>query len=336
MTDLATILAQLGTIFYTIVLPILLIAGIGFFLQRRLGLDMATLRRLNFYYVIPAMIYTSLVGSSLAGTQMVQIIGFTLAMQGGIGAVSYVAGAVRGVPRDARTALLMTTVYNNSGNYGLPLQDLAFRQSGLGAEAMGAQVFVMVTQNLTGFTAGIFLVAAGAHEKARPSWRENLRHIVKLPPIYAMAAAGVTVQIAAWLGPDHARDLARAIAPLWQVLLYIRDAFLGVALLTLGAQLGAVRRAANAAGEPVKLSVLLRLLGGPVVALVLLWLFGIRGFLAQVLLIGSATPTAVNAMLLCLEFDNHPGFAARAVLYSTLISPITVTATIFLARMGIL
>ena len=41
-------------------------------------------------------------------------------------------------------------------------------------------------------------------------------------------------------------------------------------------------------------------------------------------------------MLLCLEFDNHPDFAARAVLYSTLLSPVTVTLVVFLAQSKLL
>ncbi len=49
--------AQLAQIFYTIMLPILLLAGIGWGIQRKLGLDMATLRRLNFYFIMPALVY---------------------------------------------------------------------------------------------------------------------------------------------------------------------------------------------------------------------------------------------------------------------------------------
>ena len=55
--------AQLGEIFYYIVLPILLLAGIGYLIQRRLGLDMPTLTRLNFYYVMPGMTYFAILTS---------------------------------------------------------------------------------------------------------------------------------------------------------------------------------------------------------------------------------------------------------------------------------
>jgi predicted permease len=83
---------------------------------------------------------------------------------------------------------------------------------------------------------------------------------------------------------------------------------------------------------PIKMSVLLRLLGAPALALLLAWVLGLHGFLARVLVVSAAMPTALNVMLLCLEFDNHPDYAARAVFYSTLISPITVTLVVFLAK----
>jgi predicted permease len=75
---------------------------------------------------------------------------------------------------------------------------------------------------------------------------------------------------------------------------------------------------------------------GPALGLGLIYLFGLKGALAQMLLIGTATPTAVNCMLMCLQFDNHPDYATKAVFYSTLVSPVTVTVVIFLARSGLL
>jgi hypothetical protein len=86
----------------------------------------------------------------------------------------------------------------------------------------------------------------------------------------------------------------------------------------------------------VALSVFLRLLIGPAVGVALVYAMGLRGHLAEMLVISTSTPTAVNCMLLCLEFDNHPDFAAKAVLYSTVLSPVTVTLAIFLAQSGLL
>src|SRR5690606_22244802 len=105
-----------------------------------------------------------------------------------------------------------------------------------------------------------------------------------------------------------------------------------IALATLGAQLALVRR--GSVQHPVTTTVMLRLLGGPAVGVALIWLLGLDGLIAQVLLISTAMPTSVNCLLLCLEFDNHPDFVARSVFYSTVLSPLPVTLTILLAQSG--
>ena len=324
--------AQLGTIFYDVVLPILLLAAIGYAIQRFGGLDMPTLKRLNFYFVIPGVIYCNLVASRVAPAEVTKVVLFALAMQAVLGTMTYAAAIARRVPRDQRNALVMTTIYYNSGNFGLPMQQFAFEPQGLGGWASSCQVFVMVTQNFTSFTVGVLLAAGG---KARQSWKQNLLHVAKLPPIYALLAAVVTIQIRNALGAD-APTVAGAVAPFWKALTYVQQAFIAVALCTLGAQLGAVRRGEAARRYPVTLSVALRLLAGPAVGVGLVYALGLTGPLAQMLLISTSSPTAVNCMLLCLEFDNHPDFAARSVLYSTLMAPVTVTGVIFLARSGLL
>jgi len=331
---------QLAHIFYVIVLPLLLLVGVGYLLQRALGFDMLTLRRLNFYFVIPGVIYYSLVQSHLRMAEVVVVVAFALSLQLVLGTITWLLAVVRGVPGDQRNAMVMTTIYYNSGNFGLPLQDLAFRAVGESIFAMAQQVLVMATQNFTNFTFGIILAAGG---RGRQTLRQNFGNMVRLPPVWVLLAAIVTIALRDALAGNE--FVSTAIRPFWQTLLYVKDAFIGVALLTLGAQLAYVRPkpAASSEGDPavackypVAWSVALRLLAGPAVAVGLIYAFGLTGLLAQVMLISSASPTAVNCMLLCLEFDNHPDFAARAVLYSTLLAPVTVTLVVFIAQARLL
>ncbi|HOI55256.1 MAG TPA: AEC family transporter [Phycisphaerae bacterium] len=322
--------AQLGHIFYFTVLPILLVAGLGYVLQRRLGLDMPTLVRLNFYFIIPAMVYVSILTSRVNVAEIGRVLGFCVAVQAGLWLLTLGAAAVRRVPRDQWRTMLMSTMLYNSGNYGLPLQDLAFKRLGFGGLAASLQIFVMLFQNVLGFTVGVFLISGGRKDA---HWREQLMHIVKFPSLYAIVAALVTIQIRLWLGDDAAR-VASHLAPFWQAIQYVKEGFFAIALGTLGAQLATVRN--DGLRYPVTLTVVLRLLAAPAVALGAIYLLGLEGLMAQVLLISTATPTAVNAMLLCLEFKNHPDFAARSVFYSTVLSPLTVTLVIFVAQGGFL
>lgn len=194
---------------------------------------------------------------------------------------------------------------------------------------MGLQVFVMVVQNVVGFTLGIMLAAGKLTDG---QWRKNLIHIVKFPPIYALAVALLTVYMRKVLG-ERAGDVATALRPVWDTVIFARSGFIVIALTTLGAQLAAVERGDGRG--PVATSVLLRLVAGPLVGFTLLKLLGWTGPVAQVLLISTSTPTAVTCLLLCMEFDNNPAYVARCVFYSTLLSPITVTLTILLAHSGV-
>ena len=327
--------AQWWHIFYFIVGPLLLLIGIGYVIQRKLSLDMPTMTRLNFYFVIPAVIYFSVVTSKLRLADVAIVMGFHIVLIVLLVIITLVMAFLRRIQRDRIAALLMSVMYYNSGNYGLPLQDLAFRTMGRNVDATGLQVFVMILQNFAGFTLGVLLAATGSSDR---HWRQNLLHIVKFPPIYALAAGLVTVQARRTLG-DSAPHVAGALQPFWDVIVHTRGAFVAVALATLGAQLALVKPDGGRR-YPISLSVVLRLLVAPAAALGLIYLAHLTSpdlispFVGQVLLISSATPTAVNAMLLCLEFDNHPDYLARSVFYSTLLSPLTVTLVIFFAQSG--
>ena len=323
-------LLQLGEIAYFIVLPVLLLIGIGFVVQRKLGLDMPTLARVNFYLVVPGMVYFAVVSSTLRVGDVATAVGFTLLAMAVWAGLTYAVAAIRRIPMDQRRAMVMSSIFYNSGNYGLPLQELAFRgvRPGASAEAVGIQVFVMIVQNFTSFTLGILLAAGEVREG---QWKRNLVHILKFPPIYALSAALLTILLRRTLG-EGSETAARWLQPFWDVVVYAKSGFIAIALATLGAQLALVRRGKTY--YPVTTSVALRLLAGPAVGLALIWALGLEGLIAQVLLISTSVPTSVNCLLLCIEFDNHPDFLARSVFYSTLLSPITVTLTILLAHSG--
>ena len=322
---------KLWEIFHGVALPILLLAAVGWVIQRAAGLDMATLRRLNFCLLLPVIIYYSIVTSSLTWSSIWTIGRFTLALIVVQGVIAYVIAWAREVPPDLRRVMMMSSMFHNCGNYGLPLQHMAFAPLGTGAAAVAYQAFVVVTFNLINFTFGIFVVSGG--KKAR-LWKENLVHIIKLPPLWAIAAGLITVHVRARMGAFVPGWVSSAGEPAWAALLHVKDAFIAIALCTLGAQLAAVKSAAKR--QPVRISVFLRLLVGPMIGLGLIYLFGLTGFLAQVMLISTATPTAVNVMLLAMEFENNPDYAARAVFYSTLLSPITVSLVVLLAQGGLL
>ncbi|MGB8001694.1 MAG: AEC family transporter, partial [Anaerobacillus sp.] len=112
---------------------------------------------------------------------------------------------------------------------------------------------------------------------------------------------------------------------------YIADAMVAIALVTLGAQVAQLRFARNL--SVVYVSLILRLLLGPAIALGIIYVLGIDGVTAQALLISSAMPTAVNSAIIAQEYENEPELSAQIVLASTVFSMVTVTIVISISRM---
>lgn len=334
MPSIFEALSQLGAIFYQVCLPILLLVGLGFAVQRVSGLQVRTLKTLTFFVTLPAVIFSSIVTSSVPPADIGRVLLFVTTFLVAGGALFYLALAIHGVDPRRRRAIIMMTVNPNAGNFGFPVQDLVFQPIGRGAEAQTILAFVIIAQNLINFTLGVVLLATG-RQSGKPV-TEHLKTILTFPPLYALVSAIAVKQIGVWLeSGGSAADpdtIAAVVAPVWQVLTIIRGAFVPLALLTLGAQLGTMDL--RAGERHVALSVVLRTLVGPAFAVLLLTAFDISGFLAQVLFLAFAGPSAVNAMLLCLEFDTEPELAARTVLYTTLVAPGTITIMIFLATGG--
>src|SRR5690625_7807325 len=109
---------------------------------------------------------------------------------------------------------------------------------------------------------------------------------------------------------------------IWVPANFISDAMIAFPLFTLGAQVAQLNFLSRLA--TVYYSLFLRLISGPLIALVILLLFRVEGIVAQALLIGSAMPTSVNSAVIAQEYDNEPELAAQIGLFSTLLDEINV------------
>ncbi len=304
---------MLFRIFVDVALPILALVGLGWGLDRLFGLDLKTLVKLNLYLFVPAFILVRLSTSDLAGLIGLKVVAFTLAVIFAMGALSWIACALRRQPPGQRYAMKLSTMIYNSGNWGIPLMTLAFSELG-----PVVQVFVLATMNLTSFSLGVFLANAGSSER-----RGLFRPILRQPSPYAIALA---------LCLRASGNPLEEVVFVWTPLNHLADGLIGFALLTLGVQLSQTRPPAPVGNLGIALAI--RLLGGPLAAVALTWAFGFRGELAAILILGTAAPTAVNTALLAHEFKADERFAAAMVLYSTLLAAVVVTLLLAVLRAG--
>jgi predicted permease len=298
-------------IFTKIILPIFTLVAIGFVAQKKLKMDVRTFTRVNVYIFVPAVMFTKIYASEVGLDFVGIILGFNLCIIGSMFIISELAARIFKYPRGIKKAFGNSLQFYNSGNYGLPLADLAFRGSSV---ALAGQVFIMLIQNILTNTLGVFQASSGSS-----SYGKALKNILRMPSLYMLAVvltvkgAGITIPTSLMVPLD-----------------YISNGFIAIALLTLGVQLAEIKVAFRF--KDAFLASFIRLVVSPLLGYLFVTLIGIHGVLAQSLIVGVSTPSAVNTAILAREFDNEPEYASQIVLVSTLLSAVTVSTVIYLVR----
>ena len=313
-------LEHLGRIAYTVIGPIAVLAGMGYLVGRKVPAAAEVLAKILIYLLIPLYVFQKILESSLAGAEYGWIVLFSALVVVILYAAARGVSRVRRHERPLRGAFANTAILYNSANFGIPVMALAFSiDPARESYAVGVQIVVAACQGFVAYTLGAFLAAAGAGGVSHA-----VRKVWRLPFAYALGVALVLK----WLGVDA--DSLRRIHILWKPLALVCDAYVAVALMTLGAQMANVRLVQ--APLDLVLSMVLRLAAGPLIGLALVKVMGLEGLLAQILIIGAAGPSAVSSAVVAIEFKNRPDFAAGAVLLSTLAAALTVPIVIFLAQ----
>lgn len=292
-----------------ILFPIFVLVTIGFIVQRKFHLDIRTLTRLSMYVFIPAVlitkIYEAQVSLQFFGTLLIYIMSIQIIM------MIFGEGIPRLLkyPKSIRKCFSNSLLFFNSGNYGLPLVELAFKHDPI---ATTAQVFIMVIQNITTNTVGVFQASTGSSNT-----KEALKNVFAMPSMYVLLGVGIVK----WTGvtiPD----------PILVPLQYITNGFVGFALILLGVQLAEINFKFKI--NDIMISCFIRLILSPIIGFALVKLLGVEGILAKSLIIGASTPTAVNTAIIAREFDNEPEYAAQMVFVSTILSAVTISAVMYI------
>jgi predicted permease len=303
-------MTELAGIFTRVVFPVLLIVALGFILQKKFKFDLSMLTKLLFYVLSPCLIFARVYKAPLPLLRYALFAVFTIGMIAVMGILAFGISTLRKDTPSMRSAFILSVMLANLGNYGIPVVELVFHD----AYATSIQVMVMLSQGIITFTVGIFLASRG-----QSTIRESVKRTLSYPMIYSIIVSFIFkgFQIPVW-------------KPLWVTIQELSNAFIPVTLFTLGAQLGRINLT-RGMGD-VFISAACRLILGPVIGFCLIRLFNLHGLVAQVLFISSGLPSAVNSALVAVEMNNEPKFASQAVFFSTLLSFITISVVIFIAK----
>jgi len=271
-------------------------------LARITNLNPRALSQVIFYIFSPCLIFTLLIQSKLDNTMMVRVVLYTIFSCLFVGGFTWIIGKLLKLEGSLFSGVLITSMFMNSGNYGLPVVLFAFGQSALGY----ASIFFVINVGLT-YTLGTVIASMSTM-----SLPKALLNLFKLPMIYAMLLA-ILFLYTGWKIP----------LPIERATKLLGDASVPSMLVLLGLQL----KTASLVGKikPVALASSMRLLASPMLAIVFLPLFGLIGPARQAITLEAGMPAAVLTTMLATEFNSEPSFVTAAVFLTTLLSPLTLT-----------
>ncbi|MFY9297328.1 MAG: AEC family transporter [Caldicoprobacterales bacterium] len=304
------------------IIPIFILIFLGFALNKKFKIDINTLTKANFYIFVPVFVFTNIYATKIP-LEMLKVLFFAILVLIFNVIIGNLISAKMSYDTGKKFAFLNSILFYNSGNVGVPLITLVFSSTPYIIDgttpylnlALTTQITVLVVQNITTNTFGFF--NAG---RATLHWKDSIKNILTMPVIYAIPCALVFKLLP--------YDLTEN--PIWIGLEYVRNGMISIALITLGVQLS--RTKFQIGNKDAYMAASIRLLGGPVIAFVLIKLMGFSGIIAQALMISTSVPTAVNSALIAVEYNNHPDFASQTVLITTVFSAITLSLVIYLSR----
>jgi predicted permease len=299
------------TILLDDLLPIFVVASIGFLLARRLQVDVKSLSRVTFNALAPCLVFSLLVTSQVSSGEFGRIVAFTVLLVAAVGLVARVAAIPFRLDRPQLAAFLIVVMFSNAGNYGLSVVLFAF-----GREALARAAIYFVTSALLMYTVGTFLASSG-HRGGRAA----LWGLVRVPAVWGLVAAALVI----WTGTDLPKAVSRPVE-------LLGAAAIPSMLLVLGMQFE--KGAWPERPGLVAVASALVLVASPLIAFLLAPAVGLTGHAREALLVQSAMPSAVITAIVALEFDVAPRFVTSVVVVTTLSSPLTVSVLIALLQSG--
>lgn len=292
------------------ILPIFLVAAIGYWLRRAKKLDTGPVASVVFNAFSPALVFSALVHTQLEASELGQLALFAFLSIVGMGVVGLIAARVLGLGKVDTVVLLLTLMFVNGGNYGLTLNQLRY-----GEEGLGLAVVYYMTSTVLAYTVGVFVVSMGHR-----SWKESLRKLATVPAIYAVLAAllvyGLQIPVP---------------GPLMSAIDLAAEGAIPAMIVVLGMNMADLRAVSD-----LKLTLSaagLRLLVGPLMAIGIAALLGLVNLPRSVSIIEASMPTAVLTTVLATEFNVKPPTVTGIVVLSTLLSPITLSILIELSSL---
>jgi len=289
-------------VFLNVVTPVFILVVIGYFVGPRLKIEARSLSRTAYFVFIPAFVFNIISEAKIDSGLALQMLSFIFVAQIAVALLGFLVGKALRQSREITAAFVLIATFGNVGNFGLPL--IVFR---LGETARTyATVYFVATVFIS------FVICVGVASWARSGGVTAVFSVFKTPALIALIPALVF-------------NITDVEVPIFLSRLsgLLGQAMIPVMLITLGVQMGEIPKIRI--NFNVFAASTVRLIGGPVLALLIVPYFGLEGLERSTGILQAAMPAAVLASIIALEYKLLPEFVTTTVLFSTLYSVLTLT-----------
>ncbi len=294
-----------------VTLPIIALVVLGYVLQPRLKLDIGTLNRVQVYVVMPAFLVHFLSTGKQPLSVVLPVFYFGFVQFLILIPLGWLLVLVFRMRASLGPLMGLGTAYANVGFFGIPVTQLAF-----GSEYLIYQSVLTALMAVLVCTVGVALLApSGGNRlaKLRTAFETPLIPSVAL----GLALRGFEVELP---------------TVLLQPMQFLGSIFTPLALYTLGAQVAAARIGRVEWGPQVLIR-FMKFLAAPLLSWWICLAMGLPADIVAVIVVAASTPVGVLVTIFAAEYKTESEFISTAVVISTVLSPIFVTAWILLVKL---
>jgi hypothetical protein len=274
-----------------VVLPTFIVIFIGYIFGKVTKINMAAVVEVILYVGLPALAFVSMLDKKIILLDAAKIWAAAIMIMLGCWIVAWV---VFKILKQKHSGLYLPISIMNSVNIPFPIIYLVY-----GSEGLFAAILFYIPNVLFLYSAGIY-VASGKH------WRESIKEMFKVPPIYA-ALLGLLLNLANVKVPELITN----------PLSFIGVMVIPLVLLVLGSNLVTVRITSLPA---TLLASFLRLGVGLLIGFLAVSLFNLTGVLRSVVILDAAMPAAVITGILTTKYKNEADLVSSVVFVTTIAS----------------
>ncbi len=298
---------QILKIFIDIVTPVFFLVFLGYVVGPRLKLDARTLSRTAYYLLVPCFVFDMLATVDIEIKVAGQMILFTTLTHIFAAIFAFVVAKLLNKSREMTAAFVITATFGNVGNLGLSLID--FR---LGPASQTSATIYFITIVLVAF-----VICVGVASWTRGTGMSAVLSVFKTPALIAMVPAMLF----------YSTDLAPPLF-LSRITGLLGRAMIPVMLVTLGVQLSDLKKFKFS--FDVLTASCIRLIAAPLIAVGLTLVFSLSGMEIRSGILQAAMPVAVLGSIIAIEYKIIPEFVTTTVLFSTVLSMLTLTILLYL------